>query len=256
MADNPILAKVTDHDPDRPDPEKAPWSLVLTGWAIAIGVTLLQFVLMALVEGVAEARFDRVIAREHPLLWWSEDSLAYFPFVIITVPLFALILWAYGMSRYGRDKPWPPLWRKRLLIGGGAAIAAASGFILLFGGQAGGLAFEDGAAWFRNGRIVERHPWAAAASVVAECDMYRSGRYNTGDLEPTFSYEVSFDGGRHARLSYGGAPSPAWLALVAPIDAKLRAAGVRRRGVVKEVCLHEQAEPGMSALDLKGLMAP
>lgn len=256
MADNPILAKVTDHDPDRPDPEKAPWSLVLTGWAIAIGVTLLQFVLMALVEAVAEARFDRVIALEQPLLWWSEDGLAYIPFAIITLPLFALILWAYGMSPYGRDKPWPPLWRKRLLIGGGAAIAAASGFILLFGGQAGGLAFEDGAAWFRNGRIVERHPWAAATSVLADCDMRRSGRDSTGELRPTFSYEVSFDGGRSAPLSYGGAPSPDWLRLMTPIDSKLRAAGVRREGAVTETCLHEQAEPGMSALDLKALMAP
>ncbi len=255
MADNPILAKVTDSDPDRPDPEKAPWSLVLTGWAIAIGVTLLQFVLMALVDGVAEARFDRVIAREQPLLWWSEDSLAYAPFVIITLPFFALILWAHGMSRYGRDKPWPPLWRKRLLIGGGAAIVAASGFVLLFGGQAGGLAFEDGAAWFRNGRVVDRRPWSAAISLLAGCSTYKNGRNNTGELRPSFSYEVFF-GNRSARMSLGGAPSPEWLRLMTPIDAQLRAAGVRRRGVIKEECLQMLAEPGMSAGDLRTLIAP
>jgi len=256
MTGNPTLSKVTDSDADRPDPDKAPWSLVLTGWAIAIGLTIVQFALMVILDGVAEARLREVIARERPLLWWREDSLGFVPFIVVILTVFLLIPWAYGSSRYGRTKGWPPRRRRTLLIGAAVAIGVASAFHLLFGGRAVGLAFEDDVGWFENGRIVERRPWAAATSVFADCDMRRSGRYNTGELRPTFSYEVSFDGGRNALLSYGGAPSPDWLGLVAPINAKLRAAGVRRRGVVKEACLHEQAEPGMSVLELKALMAP
>lgn len=257
MTDNPILSQVTDSDAAPPkDPDKAPWPMVLTGWAIAVGLGVVQFALLVPLEGLADARFHAMVARERAGLWWREDTLGYVPMIVVLLSLFLFIPWAHGSSRWGRGKPWPVRWRRAAVIGTVVAIMAATGMSLLFGGRSGGLAFADGAAWFENGRVVERRPWSAATSIVAGCDMRRSGRYGTGEPRPTFTYDVAFSGGRSARLSYGGAPSARWMAAMAPIDHSLREAGVRRGGVLNETCLREMAGPGVDPDALRALLAP
>lgn len=257
MTDNPALSKVTDSDAAPPeDADKAPWSLVLTGWAIAIGLTVVQLALMLPLDALADARFEAMVARERAVLWWREDTPGYAPLIVVALGLFLVIPWAHGSARWSRGKPWPPRRRKAVLIGTVVAMAAATGLSALFGGRAGGLAFAEGAAWFENGRVVERRPWSAARSILADCDMVRSGRYGIGKLTPSFTYEVSFPGGRTALLSYGGAPWAGWMETMAPIDRRLRASGGRRRGALNETCLSQMAGPGVPPDALRALLGP
>lgn len=230
-----------------PEPgETTPFRIKLLGWLLALAMAAAALAGFVLANMAGDARIALIVAREGGVASWHEDGFwIAVAFVAMLIP-FVLIPGVFGV-RSRQLLPAMPRHRWKVVWALLAAQTAAMVFVGVFVGQDGGFSTSRDVAWFRGGKIVERHPLTSAEVVRTRCVMTYDKRDDRAKppTRPMLDYTVQFakpgGGSRYARMDWSvkrrRATLVPWIQRLTLVDAAFRAAGVRREAQVDEACL-------------------
>jgi hypothetical protein len=216
----------------------------LLGWVLAVGIAVCGWLLAFWpFWGGGEAERQALAAFPQRIGAWSDDGdlamiglVAPFAPLLILPGAFGSTLTILGVApaRFAKPLISDQSWRVRCgLTGALAALVLFSALeTRMTLGRHLGVAETAGVTWLKDGEVVERRPWTAARRIDTRCDVVRQRSTYPQSLKTRVGYAIAFDGHAPGDLSPGRNEAfPDWLARVAPLDARLRAAGIRSRGV-------------------------